>query len=170
MLARIFFFLIGFGFTVVGNVYIISYLNLLTIGYNFFDYVNFIIRRIEWLYSIIGIIIIIITNHNACIGDTNNIIIAAGIPPINGPKNGIILVTPIITEINNIYGILNIVNIKNVNTPIINESKILPPINLLNVILLCVASLKINLALFSEHIAYTIFLPNAINFSLSINI
>ena len=42
MLARIFFFLIGFGFTVVGNVYIISYLNLLTIGYNFFDYVNFI--------------------------------------------------------------------------------------------------------------------------------
>ena len=61
MLARIFFFLIGFGFTVVGNVYIISYLNLLTIGYNFFDYVNFIIRRIECLYSIIGIIIIIIS-------------------------------------------------------------------------------------------------------------
>ena len=61
MLARIFFFLIGFGFTVVGNVYIISYLNLLTIGYNFFDYVYFIIRRIECLYSIIGIIIIIIS-------------------------------------------------------------------------------------------------------------
>ena len=61
MLARIFFFLIGFGFTVVGNVYIISYLNLLTIGYNFLDYVNFIIRRIECLYSIIGIIIIIIS-------------------------------------------------------------------------------------------------------------
>lgn len=61
MLARIFFFLIGFGFTVVGNVYIISYLNLLTIGYNFFDYVNFIIWRIECLYSIIGIIIIIIS-------------------------------------------------------------------------------------------------------------
>ena len=61
MLARIFFFLIGFGFTVVGNVYIIRYLNLLTIGYNFFDYVNFIIRRIECLYSIIGIIIIIIS-------------------------------------------------------------------------------------------------------------
>lgn len=61
MLARIFFFLIGFGFTVVGSVYIISYLNLLTIGYNFLDYVNFIIRRIECLYAIIGIIIIILS-------------------------------------------------------------------------------------------------------------
>lgn len=61
MLARIFFFLIGFGFTVVGNVYIISYLNLLTIGYNFFDYVNFIIRRVECLYAVIGIIIIILS-------------------------------------------------------------------------------------------------------------
>ena len=61
MLARIFFFLIGFGFTVVGSVYIISYLNLLTIGYNFLDYVNFIIIRIECLYAIIGIIIIILS-------------------------------------------------------------------------------------------------------------
>ena len=64
MLARIFFFLIGFGFTVVGSVYIISYLNLLTIGYNFLDYVNFIIRRIECLYAIIGIIIIILSLNN----------------------------------------------------------------------------------------------------------
>lgn len=61
MLARIFFFLIGFGFTVVGCVYIISYLNLLTIGYNFFEYVNFIIRRIECLYALLGIGIIMLT-------------------------------------------------------------------------------------------------------------
>ena len=60
MLARIFFFLIGFGFTVVGNVYIISYLNLLTIGYNFFEYVNFIIRRIECLNFIFGVIFMIV--------------------------------------------------------------------------------------------------------------
>ena len=58
MLARIFLFLIGFGFTVLGFVYIISYLNLLTMGYNFSEYVNFIIRRIECLYAIFGIIII----------------------------------------------------------------------------------------------------------------
>lgn len=61
MCVRIFFFLIGFGLTVIGMVYIISYLNLLEIGYNFKEYVNFIIRRIECLYSIIGIIIIILT-------------------------------------------------------------------------------------------------------------
>ena len=54
-------FLFGFGLTVIGLSYIIIYLNLLSIGYNFFDYVNFIIRRIECLYSIIGIIIIIIS-------------------------------------------------------------------------------------------------------------
>ncbi len=61
MLTRIFFFLIGFGLTVIGCVYIISYLNLLTIGYNFSEYVNFISRRIECLDALIGIAMIIIT-------------------------------------------------------------------------------------------------------------
>lgn len=60
-MTRIFFFLIGFGLTVIGMVYIISYLNLLEIGYNFLEYVNFITRRIECLYSVIGIVIIILT-------------------------------------------------------------------------------------------------------------
>lgn len=58
---RIFFFLVGFGLTVVGFVYIISYLNLLTIGYNFIEYVKFIIRRIECLTAIVGIIIMYIS-------------------------------------------------------------------------------------------------------------
>ena len=61
MLTRIFFFVIGFGLTVIGCVYIISYLNLLTIGYNFSEYVNFISRRIECLDALIGIAMIIIT-------------------------------------------------------------------------------------------------------------
>lgn len=60
MLVRIFIFLIGFGLTVIGCVFIISYLNLLTIGYNFMEYVNFISRRIECLYAVIGIILIVI--------------------------------------------------------------------------------------------------------------
>lgn len=59
MLLRIFFFLIGFGLTIIGFIYIISYLNLISIGYNFSEYVNFIIKRVECYYSIIGIIIII---------------------------------------------------------------------------------------------------------------
>ena len=57
MLFKIFIFLIGFGLTTVGLVHIIAYLNLLTLGYNFFDYVNFIIRRIECLNTIFGIIL-----------------------------------------------------------------------------------------------------------------
>ncbi|MFV0249857.1 MAG: hypothetical protein ACK5HP_02340 [Bacilli bacterium] len=61
MLLRIFFFLIGFGLTVIGSVYIISYLNLLTIGYNFSQFVNFIIRRIECIYTLFGIVIIALT-------------------------------------------------------------------------------------------------------------
>lgn len=57
MFIRFFLFLLGFGLTTIGFVYIICYLNLLTIGYNFIDFVNFIIRRIECLNSILGIII-----------------------------------------------------------------------------------------------------------------
>ena len=61
MYQKIFIFLLGFGLTVVGFVYIISYLNLMTIGYNFLYYVNFIIRRIECLYSVVGLILIYIS-------------------------------------------------------------------------------------------------------------
>ena len=60
-MSRFFFFLLGFGLTVIGFVFIIGYLNLLTIGYNFIQYVNFIIRRIECLYALIGILIMFIT-------------------------------------------------------------------------------------------------------------
>ena len=52
MLVRVFLFLTGFGLTVIGCVYIISYLNLLTIGYNFLEYVNFILGIILMLLTI----------------------------------------------------------------------------------------------------------------------
>ncbi|MBR6690869.1 MAG: hypothetical protein IKL65_06010 [Bacilli bacterium] len=61
MLLKIFLFLIGFGLTTIGSVYIICYLNLFSLGYNFFEYVNFIIRRVECLNFIIGIIIMILS-------------------------------------------------------------------------------------------------------------
>lgn len=57
MFFRIFLFLIGFGFTTIGLMYLITYLNLLTMGYNFLQYVNFIIRRIECFYAPLGILI-----------------------------------------------------------------------------------------------------------------
>ena len=58
---RIFFFLVGFALLVIGLTFSILYLNLLTIGYNFSFYVNFITRRIECYYTIIGFIIILLT-------------------------------------------------------------------------------------------------------------
>ena len=61
MLIRIFIFLIGFGLTIIGSMYIISYLNLITIGYNFLEYVNFISRQLECLYFILGIILMLST-------------------------------------------------------------------------------------------------------------
>ena len=60
-MTRLFFLLLGFGLSLIGCIYIISYLNLLTIGYNFYEYVNFIIRRMECMYAPIGIIMIILT-------------------------------------------------------------------------------------------------------------
>lgn len=60
-MTRIFFFLIGFGLMVIGWTYIILYMNLMSIGYNFNEYVNFIIKRIECYYSIFGLLIIIVT-------------------------------------------------------------------------------------------------------------
>ncbi len=58
---RILFFLIGFALMVLGLSFTILYLNLLTIGYNLSFYANFISRRIECYYTIIGFIIIILT-------------------------------------------------------------------------------------------------------------
>lgn len=57
MIVRIIFFLIGFGFSIIGFVFIISYLNLIPLGYNFLEYVNFIIRRAECLIGLIGLTI-----------------------------------------------------------------------------------------------------------------
>ena len=61
MLVRVFLFLIGFGFTVIGSVYIICYMNLLTIGYNIFEYVNFISKQLECWYFVLGIVLMFLT-------------------------------------------------------------------------------------------------------------
>ena len=52
--------LLGIFLTASGLTFIISYLNLLTIGYNFSYYVKFISRKIDCLNALFGIIIIII--------------------------------------------------------------------------------------------------------------
>ena len=61
MFLKVILFLLGFGLTTTGFVYIISYLNLLSFGYNFLEYVNFIIRRIECLNALFGVALMILS-------------------------------------------------------------------------------------------------------------
>lgn len=58
---RILLYILGIILTSIGLFFIIIYLNLLTIGYSFSDYVNFIIRRPEFYYLIVGFIILTLT-------------------------------------------------------------------------------------------------------------
>lgn len=58
---RIFFFLFGFGLMVVGFTYVILYMNLFTIEYNFMEYVNFIFSRVECYFVFIGLVILILS-------------------------------------------------------------------------------------------------------------
>ena len=55
---RILTFLLGFGFMVIGLTYVITYLNLLSMGYSFNNYLNFICRRGECLIALLGLIIV----------------------------------------------------------------------------------------------------------------
>lgn len=64
-MTRFLFFLIGFGLSILGFIYIICYLNLMSLGYNFLEYVKFICRRPECICGLIGIIIICITIFTA---------------------------------------------------------------------------------------------------------
>lgn len=64
------FFLIGFGLLVIGCVYIISYLNLISFGYNFIEYVKYISTRPECLIAPIGFIIICVSIYLS--GGNNN--------------------------------------------------------------------------------------------------
>ena len=52
---RIVLFLVGFGLSVIGFVYIIAYLNYLSIGYSFTDYLKLIITKLECVLALIGL-------------------------------------------------------------------------------------------------------------------
>ena len=53
-----FLFLIGFGLSIIGFMYIILYLNYLSIGLSIKEYLNFISTRGECYLAIIGLFII----------------------------------------------------------------------------------------------------------------
>nr|WP_026582727.1 hypothetical protein [Bacillus sp. J33] len=58
MLFRVFWLLTGFGIAVSGGVSVIAYLNLITTGHAFKEYLIFISNRLECYLLPIGIIII----------------------------------------------------------------------------------------------------------------
>lgn len=59
MITRIFFFLIGFFLIVMGIMYMIIYLNLLSFGYSMGEYLIYIFTQVECLFVIIGFIIVL---------------------------------------------------------------------------------------------------------------
>lgn len=58
MTLKIFLFITGFGLMVLGFSTLILYINLFTFGYNFKEYVYYIIRLPEFYYLIFGFILI----------------------------------------------------------------------------------------------------------------
>jgi|GEM_PF-723279 len=53
--------LTGFGLMILGLFYTLGYLNLLTIGYNFCEYLEFIIKRYECMIFVVGLCLTIIS-------------------------------------------------------------------------------------------------------------
>lgn len=58
---RLLLFLIGFGLSIIGFMYIILYLNYIEIGYSYKEYLNLIFTKIECIQGYIGLIIISLT-------------------------------------------------------------------------------------------------------------
>ncbi len=58
MIFRLFVFLFGFGLAISGGISIIAYLNLLTTGSSFSEYLMFISHRLECYLFVIGIVLI----------------------------------------------------------------------------------------------------------------
>ena len=57
-------FLFGFGLSIIGFIYIIAYLNYLSIGYTFYEYLKIIFTSIECLLAFIGLLIIFIVIYS----------------------------------------------------------------------------------------------------------
>lgn len=58
---KYFFYLLGIFLISIGLLYVVSALNLFVIGYNFFDFIHFMIRKIHFWFLIAGIFLIIVT-------------------------------------------------------------------------------------------------------------
>lgn len=63
MIFRLMTFFLGVILSSIGVSFIIIYLNLLNMGYNFFQYVKFISSKLECLIVFLGLILIYISLH-----------------------------------------------------------------------------------------------------------
>ena len=61
MFYKIFMFLTGIVFTVVGFTFIIIYSNLMSMGLGFVEYLKYICTKFECLIGIVGIVLILIS-------------------------------------------------------------------------------------------------------------
>ena len=55
---KIFLFITGFGLMVLGFSTMILYINLFTFGYNFKEYISYIVKLPEFYYLLVGFILI----------------------------------------------------------------------------------------------------------------
>ena len=60
-MVRIILFLLGFGFSVIGFMYMILYLNLFTLDYTLKDYLLFVFSRSECILGIVGFFVVTFT-------------------------------------------------------------------------------------------------------------
>jgi hypothetical protein len=58
MIFRMFVFLLGFGLAIAGGISAVAYLNLLTTGHAFTEYIQFISRRPEFYLLPVGFVLI----------------------------------------------------------------------------------------------------------------
>lgn len=71
---RITLFLLGFGFSAIGFMYMILYLNLFSIGYTIKEYLIFVLSRYECVLGLIGFVVLTFTifykgdkKHDICV-------------------------------------------------------------------------------------------------------
>ena len=58
MLIKIFLFLLGFGLMTIGFSTLILYINLFSFGYNFKEYVSYVVKISEFYYLLIGFLLL----------------------------------------------------------------------------------------------------------------
>ena len=58
MLIKIFLFLLGFGLMTIGFSTLILYINLFIFGYNFKEYVSYVVKIPEFYYLLIGFLLL----------------------------------------------------------------------------------------------------------------